>query len=117
MSGIARRIGSFLKQLISVVTLTLLMVPSAAYADLLLQLHDEWSSRPVPETPRQTAKKQAELCLNGNGDLLIGGSDVSLAMAYTPPVNIIEPKERLTVAPRLNCPSFSGISFKVSFQF
>lgn len=110
-------IGSFLKQMIPVVTLALFMGPYAANSELLLQLHDVWSGTPVPDASRQTAGRPADLCLNSNGSLAIQRRDVSLTMAYSPPKDSIESQERPMSAQWQDCPSISGISFKLSLQF
>ncbi len=103
--------------MISAVMLATFIAPSSVNAELLLQLHDAWDTPPVPEVSRQTVKRQADICLNENGDLMIRRSDVSLTMAYNPPNEIIDPKERLRIAQRLDCPIISGISLKLSLPF
>ncbi len=116
MSGFARRIiCSF--PMISAVMLATFIAPSSANAELLLQLHDAWATPPVPEVSRQTVKRQTDISLNENGDLMIRRSEVSLTMAYNPPNEIIDPKERLRIAQRLDCPTISGISLKLSLPF
>ena len=116
MSDFARRIiCSF--PMIPAVILVIFMAPSPVNAELLLQLHDAWATPPVPEASRQTVKREADIGLNENGDLMIRRSEVSLTMAYSPPNEIIDPKERLRIAQRIDGPSLSGISLKFSLQF
>ena len=72
MSRFERRpIGSFIKKLIPVVILALFMAPSATNAELILQQDDVWGSHPVPEISRQTVRRQVDICLNENGDLVL----------------------------------------------
>ena len=118
MSGFTgTAIVSFLKQVIPIAILALFMAPYAAEAELLLQLHDDWSRNSVPETPRQTLKRPVVSCLNGIGDLFMRQRDVSLSMAYTPANDIIEPQGRLRIAQKQDCPSINGISLKLSMKF
>lgn len=119
MWGVARRpIGSFRKQLVPAVILSLFMAPSAANAELILQLHDVWSDSPVPGISRQTVKRSVNFCLDSNGDLMLRHRDISLTIAaYVPPLVSIEPQERLRISQRQDCPAISGISLKVSLQF
>ena len=118
MSGFERKtLGSFLNRLIPVVALALCMAPSAVNAEPLLLLYNEWGRYPVPEAARPAVKRPVDVGLNDNGDLVIRNSDVSLTMAYSPPTDVIEPRERIRVAQRMDTPSISGISLKVSFPF
>ncbi len=118
MSGFAlNAIVSYFKQVIPAVTLALLMVPSSACAELVMQLHDEWGRLPVPETPRQKVKRPMVFCLNGTGELFVRHRDVSLSMAYTPVNDNVEPQERLRITERQDCPTINGISLKLSLQF
>ena len=118
MSGFFENaICSVFTQLILFVALVLFIAPSAADAELLLQLHDVWSGTAVPDATRQTARRPVDSCTKSNADLAIRGRDVSLTMAYTPPGEIIEPQERIRIVQRQDCPSISGISLKLSLQF
>jgi hypothetical protein len=118
MPGFARTaIGALFIRMIPVVTLALFMGATAASAELLLQLDDDWSGTPVPGVSRQTVRKPADLLLNSNGGLAIRRRDFSLTLAYVLSKESIEPQEQLSIVQRQNFPSISGISFKLSLQF
>ena len=114
MSGIVKRKRtSFIRKMISVAVLTIIMVPLVTHADSLLLLHNNAGSHSV--TPE--SKRPASICLNENGDLVIQHSKVAFTMAYAPLNVIIDPQEQLRTTQRLDCPSFGGISLKISFLF
>lgn len=108
---------SLFKQLLSVVVLTLMMIPSVSHAEPLLLLHAEIERFHASEHVRLAAKRPVDIFLNENGDLVIRRRDVSMTMAYSPPNEIIEPQERIRIAQRQDCPSISGISLKISLLF
>lgn len=112
-----RTISSFIKKLIPVITLAIFTAPTAAGAELLLQLNDARGIPPTPETSRQTVKLPEAICLNESGDLVVRHSDVSLTVTYLPHNEVIEPPGRLRIVQRLDYPSISGISLKFSFLF
>jgi hypothetical protein len=110
--------GSFIKRLISVAILALLTSPSAANAEPLLIRHNAVvGSHPESEAVRHTAKRQVNISINENGDLVIQRSNISLTVASRPPKAFIEPRERIRIVQRLDYPSNSGISLKVCLQF
>ncbi|MBV5337976.1 MAG: hypothetical protein J0665_00240 [Deltaproteobacteria bacterium] len=110
--------GSFLKRLIPVAVLAFFTAPSAANAESLLIRHDAVvGSHPESEAARYTAKRQVNISINENGDLVIRRSNISLTVASRPPKDFIEPRERFRIVQRLDYPSNSGISLKVCLQF
>ena len=104
-------IGSRIKLLIPVVALALFTAPSASKAESFLLFKD-----PLPEAVRLSAKRPLDIGLNEKGDLVMRHGTVVLIMAYTPPGEAVEARERSGIIPRQDH-SVSGISFKVSLLF
>jgi hypothetical protein len=111
-----RLFGSFLQQLVFVVTVAILVAPQVVSAEpLLLLFNDNPGQR--QEVIRKSAKQSTLLGLNKNGDMEIRHGGISLIVAYNPPNEIVEPQERLRIAQSQDSPNINGISLRVNFSF
>ena len=121
MSGFASFSSvSCLKKWFAAFTLGAVLVPVAAGADPLLLLHADIGENNLfmPEVVRVASKKAMDIGINDNGDLVIKHKTVMMTVAYNPPAEVIDPKERIRIAQQQqDCPPISGLSLKLSFRF
>lgn len=109
-------LAQFHKRFIPVILISLFLIAPPVLAEPLLFLDNKKKEPMIPEAAKLNVQRPVA-GLNENGDLVIHCGDVSLAIAYNPFTDVMEPQKHSPVSQKQDSLFPGGISLTVAFMF